>query len=191
MIVMSPDSRMSAEDRREDVLRAAAAAFAEGGYKGTSTEDIAARAGISQPYIFRLFGSKRELFIAVVENCFRRTVATFDKAAEGLSGDEALAAMGHAYSELIRDHTMLLVELHAFAAAAQDELVRQAAQKGMHDVCQAASRASGVDAECLREFVARGMLCNVVAALGLDQVDEPWARQLSPSTKLPVAGDIS
>src|ERR1039458_9203640 len=100
---------MSAEERRDEVLRAAAVAFAHGGYEGTTTQDVAKRAGISQPYIFRLFGSKKELFIAVVQDCYRRTARTFQKAAEGLSGPDALMAMGVAYQKLIQDHVTLLV----------------------------------------------------------------------------------
>ena len=153
MFSMSPETRMSADERRSEVLRAATAAFAEGGYQGTSTEDVAGRAGISQPYIFRLFGSKRELFIAVVDDCFRRTAATFQKAARGLSGEDALKAMGLAYLELISDPTQLRVELHAFAAAAQDDVVRRAAQKGMRSVWEVAAKASGVDDEQLRDWL--------------------------------------
>jgi len=179
MFSMSPETRMSADERRSEVLRAATAAFAEGGYQGTSTEDVAGRAGISQPYIFRLFGSKRELFIAVVDDCFRRTAATFQKAARGLSGEDALKAMGLAYLELISDPTQLRVELHAFAAAAQDDVVRRAAQKGMRSVWEVAAKASGVDDEQLRDWLAMGMLCNVISALGLDQLDEPWAQQIA------------
>ena len=177
---MSPDTRMSAEERREEVLQAAQVAFAEGGYQGTSTEDVAERAGISQPYIFRLFGSKRDLFVAVVENCFQRTAAKFEKAAKGLSGDEALHAMGQAYGELISDPTLLLCELHAFAAAVHDSEVRRAAQRGMREVWYTAAKASGLHADRLREWLANGMLCNVVAALSLDQLDEPWAADANP-----------
>jgi AcrR family transcriptional regulator len=181
---MSPETRMSAEERREEVLRAATAAFAEGGYQGTSTEDVARRAGISQPYIFRLFASKKDLFIAVVESCFRRTAQTFEKVADGLTGEDALIAMGSAYAELIADPTMLRVQLHAFAAATQDDQVRQAAQKGMHAVWDVGAKASGVDGDRLREWLATGMLCNVVCALGLDRLDEPWAIQATPLAKI-------
>ena len=182
-LFMSPETRMSADQRREEVLRAATAAFAEGGYQGTSTEDIARRAGISQPYIFRLFESKKQLFIAVVESCFRRTAKTFENAARGLTGVDALKAMGMAYTELIRDPTMLLVELHAFTASVQDAQVRSAAQLGMRAVWETAAKASGVDGDGLREWLAAGMLCNVTAALGLEQLDEPWARQASSADR--------
>ena len=125
---------MSAEERRKEVLRAAAVAFADGGYQGTTTQDVAERAGISQPYIFRLFSSKKELFLAVVEDCFKRTDRTFAKAAEGLSGDEALHAMGKAYVELIRDPVNLLVQMHCFTASAGDPEIRLVAQRDAQGV---------------------------------------------------------
>lgn len=174
---------MSADERRDEVLAAAAAAFAEGGYRGTTTEDVAQRAGISQPYIFRLFGSKKQLFIAVVEACWERTLGTFKKAAEGLSGEEALMAMGLAYAELISDPVSLLVQMHAFTASAYEPDVRRAAQRGMRLVWETAEEASGLGADALRAWLATGMLCNVMAALGVAELDEPWARQALPPGK--------
>jgi AcrR family transcriptional regulator len=78
--------------------------FAERGLSGASTDEIARRAGISQPYLFRLFRTKKELFIASVERCFAETRETFEQAAEGKTGEEALRAMGQAYGELIRSN---------------------------------------------------------------------------------------
>jgi AcrR family transcriptional regulator len=172
--------RMSAVERRHEVLRAAAAAFAEGGYRGTTTQDVAERAGISQPYIFRLFDSKKELFLEVATACFERTVATFKKAAEGLSGEDALRAMGYAYWELIRDPVALLVQMHAFTAAAHDSDIRLVAQRGMRKVWETAASCSGMDAASLQSWLASGMLCNVIAALHLEDLDEPWAKQVMP-----------
>src|SRR6266540_3009136 len=95
--------RLSAEERRDDVLDAALIEFAERGLEGTSTEDIARRAGISQPYLFRLFGTKKELYKASVSRCFRETLDLFQRAAEGKRGEEALTAMGEAYRTLLAD----------------------------------------------------------------------------------------
>src|SRR6202007_962577 len=92
-------TRLTAAERRQDVLDAAMVEFAERGYEGTSTEDIARRAGISQPYLFRLFGTKKELFVATVSRCFRETLELFQRAAEGKRGEEALQAMGQAYMD--------------------------------------------------------------------------------------------
>src|SRR5215468_8519686 len=89
--------RKTKDERRGEILDAALIEFANGGLDGTSTEDIARRAGISQPYVFRLFGTKKQLFRAVVARCFRETLEMFQRAAEGLRGEEALDAIGKAY----------------------------------------------------------------------------------------------
>ncbi len=95
--------RMTAEERRESVLRAAVPEFAVGGLAGTSTEAIAGRAGVSQPYLFRLFPSKKTLFLASVERTFALIEAAFREAAT-----DALAAMGAAYRDLLADRQLLL-----------------------------------------------------------------------------------
>src|SRR5438552_6246309 len=89
--------RKSAEERREEILEAAMIEFAEKGLYGTSTDDIARRVGVSQPYLFRLFGRKKDLFIATVERCLEQTLALFRTAAGGKVGEEALHAIGEAY----------------------------------------------------------------------------------------------
>src|SRR5260221_13878485 len=93
---MSSSTRLSAAERKDDVLDAALIEFADRGYEGTSTEDIAKRAGISQPYLFRLFGTKKELYIASVSRCYRDTLELFQRAAEGRRGEEARRAIGEA-----------------------------------------------------------------------------------------------
>ena len=80
--------RRTSEERREEILEAAFTAFSESGFEGTSTDDIAAAVGISQPYLFRLFGTKKHLFLAAVERCFEETEAVFGSAVEdGEQGD--------------------------------------------------------------------------------------------------------
>src|SRR6266478_2018523 len=100
--------RKSADERREAVLEAALEEFAARGLDGASTEAIAAKAGISQPYVFRLFGTKKELFKAVISRCFRQTLEVFQRAAEGKRREAALEAMGNAYvNDLVPDRTFL------------------------------------------------------------------------------------
>src|SRR5919202_3306175 len=94
---MVATERKTKEERREEILDAALFEFAERGLHGASTEDIARRAGISQPYVFRLFGTKKDLFIAVVNRCFRETLEMFQRAAEGERGEAALRSIGRAY----------------------------------------------------------------------------------------------
>ena len=112
---------MSAEERRESVVRAAVTEFARTGYHGTSTEAIARRVGVSQPYLFRLFPGKQALFRAAAERCFDRTVAAFEQSVRGASGEEALQAIGEAYSQLIRDREVLMLQMQLYVAAASAE----------------------------------------------------------------------
>ena len=170
--------RKSAEERREQVLDAALEAFAEQGLAGASTDEIARKAGISQPYLFRLFRTKKELFIASVERCLRETRETFEQAAEGKSGQDALEAMGKAYGELIRSNpNRLRGQLQSYAAC-DDQEICAVVRKGYGEIVETVARASGVDDEQLSMFFARGMLINVVAAMGLMDAKEPWAKKL-------------
>src|ERR1700704_793172 len=106
-----PKRRMSAEERREEVLAVAIAEFARTGLHGTSTEKIAAGAEISHPYLFRLFGTKKELFLACLDRCHERLHETFTRAAEAAGDGDRLEAMGKAYVDLLDDREMLLLQL--------------------------------------------------------------------------------
>ncbi len=174
--------RQTADERRTSVLRAAMAEFAKGGYAGTSTDAIAVRAGISQPYLFRLFGTKRELFIATMGLMHARIEETFRRAAQGRSGLDAMAAMGNAYQELLGERDLLLVQLHAFAAS-EDEEIRRAAREGFRHLWTVVGALTGLDDELLRAFFAQGMLLNVMAAVDAAALDESWARACQPDAE--------
>lgn len=160
-------SRSTAEERREDVLQAALIEFASGGLDGTSTDAIARRAGISQPYLFRLFPTKKELFVAAVQRTFERVLKVMREAADGYTGMEAKEQMGAAYVELLRDETFLKLQLHAYAAACDDADVREATRRGFGRLWDEAIVLTGMSAEQSRDFMAIGMLLNVAAAMGL------------------------
>lgn len=166
--------RQSAEERRRAVIAAATPEFAHGGYAGTSTEDIARRAGISQPYLFRLFPTKRALFIAAVSACFDDLVLTFRRAADGLVGEEAFSAMATAYNAYLEADDLLLLQLQAYAAVGEPEIRAVVAERYMGIVEVVSELADERDPEVLRKFFAMGMLCNVVAALGLRRFDPLW-----------------
>ena len=160
------------------VLDAALEVFAEQGLAGASTDEIARKAGISQPYLFRLFRTKKELYIASVERCFAETRETFAQAAEREAGEEALRAMGKAYGDLIRSNpNRLRGQLQAYAAC-EDADICTAVRKGYGELVELVERASGADPDHLSAFFARGMLINVVAAMDLLDADEPWAKKL-------------
>jgi AcrR family transcriptional regulator len=164
---------MSAEERREQVLEAALSEFAAKGMAGTSTEDVARRAGISQPYLFRLFPTKKALFLTLVERCFTRVEDTFIEAAGDAVGEDALEAMGDAYEKLLEDRTLLLLQMQAYAATDEPE-IRAATRDGYKDLWMLVERLTGLPFERVVEFFAMGMLINVAAALDLPAVDERW-----------------
>jgi AcrR family transcriptional regulator len=172
-------TRLSAAERRVDVLDAALIEFAERGLEGTSTEDIARRAGISQPYLFRLFGTKKVLFTATVTRCFRETLEMFQRAAEGKRGEEALHAMGEAYvAELVTgDRVRLRAQLQAYAAC-DDPDIQAVVRNGYGDLVAYAQRVSGLPAQEISRFFATGMLLNVLASMQVMTDPEPWAQQL-------------
>ena len=171
--------RKSKDARREEILDAALLEFAEGGLHGASTEDIARRAGISQPYVFRLFGTKKELFRAVVARCFRETLEMFQRAAEGLRGPEALDAIGNAYvAQLQAEPIRLRIQMQAYAAC-HDPEIREVVRAGFGDLVAYADRVSGQPAEEISRFFAMGMLLNVFASMEqIGEGAEPWAVRL-------------
>jgi len=165
---------MPAAERRELVLEAAVAEFAVHGLAGTSTEDVARRAGISQPYLFRLFPTKKALFLALIERCFHRVQDTFAAAAGDLTGDEALAAMADSYTRLLDDRTLLLLQMQIYAACSDLE-IRDTTRAAYKHLWEMVERITGLPFQTVVDFFAIGMLMNVAAAMDLPSVDERWA----------------
>ena len=180
-MVVQPQ-RKSAEERRDEILDAALIEFAERGLHGGSTDEIAKRAGISQPYVFRLFGSKKELFKASTARCLRETLETFQRAAEGKRGEEALKAMGAAYEELLVDRTRLRAQMQAYAAC-DDPDIREVVRNGYGDIVAYVERVSGLPAEEVTRFFATGMLMNVMASMDLWESPEAWSQRLLAGCK--------
>ena len=171
---MKPTTRLSADERRTDVVSAASKEFAARGYAGTSTQAIAERAGVSQPYLFQLFGTKKDLFIAAVHTCFGRTRSTFEtvgRAESANTGDPRaiLEAMGCSYHDLLRDRDMLRLQLHAYAAC-DDPEIRTVVREEWRLLHETVARVSGADPASIHAWFAEGMLLNVAASIG--QLDD-------------------
>ena len=161
-------ARKSAEQRREEIVEIAFRHFAEGGYKGTSTETIAREAGISQPYLFRLFRTKRELFLACVDRCFGQV----DAGLPGGGGGRRRRASGcmrwatPTQDRLLPDRHALLFQMQAYAIErARDPRARARGLPRSSCGRSPSWRASRCDATW--EFFATGMMLNVVAMLDL------------------------
>lgn len=174
---------MSADERRAAIISAATEEFATGGLVGASTEAIARRVGVSQPYVFQLFGTKKHLFLEVVRSCFARTRLTFEAAAAAwVPGsdpdcDSSLSAMGKAYKRLLADRTLLRVQLQAYAACSDPD-VRDVVRQEFGFLHRRVREVSGASPEELHQFFADGMLLNLGAALGLPGEAATWTLEL-------------
>jgi AcrR family transcriptional regulator len=168
-------TRMSAEERREQVIREAITVFARSGYEGATTAAIAARVGVSQPYLFRLFPTKKDLFLAASERNMNDTLLLMREAAGGKTGHDALEAMGNAYQDKLTTHReWLLMQLQTFAACYDEDIQRQT-RHCLQDIWEMVETLSGAPMEGRVIFFAKGMFCNVIAAAGrLDGGDPQW-----------------
>ncbi|MER5970099.1 TetR/AcrR family transcriptional regulator [Streptomyces sp. NPDC002055] len=178
--------RMSAEERRESIVRAAMAEFARGGYHGTSTETIARRVGVSQPYLFRLFPNKQAIFLAAADRCVAETRRAFTAAVREEPGLSAHDAMGAAYRRLVHDPDMLLMQLQLYVAvaaaeAAGDHEFGAGIRAAWLELWDQAHLALGGDSAETAGFFAYGMLINVLVALGFSPDHRVWSgMQLPP-----------
>jgi len=167
--------RHTAEERREEILHAAVARFGRTGLHGTSTDAIAQDVGVSQPYLFRLFGTKKELFIAAVRWGFGHTVEVFREAGEAASDPhDAFRRIGRAYEELISDRRYLGIQLQAYAST-DDPEVRAVVEEGFGALVLEIVRHTEATPEQLAAFLGRGMLMNVASSMGVLESETAWA----------------
>ncbi|GIE87060.1 TetR/AcrR family transcriptional regulator [Actinoplanes regularis] len=171
-------TRLTATERQEQIVGAALIAFAQGGYAGTSTDQVARLSGVSQPYVIRIFGSKQELFLATVRYAGDRVQALWRVAAER---EPTLASLGAAYKDLLAERELLVVLLHGFAAS-EDPVVGDAVRACYGNLYQTVRDLTGASPEEARDFFAMGMLITVLGAmrvLGPDPVPpQPWMTSL-------------
>lgn len=171
--------RKTADERRADVLRVAVPLFARGGLEGTSTDAVAKAAGISQPYLFRLFPTKKALFVDLVQHGFGRVREGFESAAGNLTGEDALDAMGEVYTELLRDRDQLMLQMQAYVASS-DPQIGEIARREFGRLWRLVASISGADEQRLQLFFAMGMLMNVIAAMDATAHSAAWIKACLP-----------
>ena len=178
MTVTAPTTRSTAGVRRDEILRVATHEFAHTGLHGTSTEAIARAAGVSQPYVFRLFGTKKALFIATVERGFAIVRDLFLEAAAAAlaAGRHPLEDMGMRYVELLADRDQILLQMQAYVAC-DDAEVRATVQRHYGELYTWLEQLPDTDHERVHAFLSTGMLLNVAAAMDLPGIagTEGWA----------------
>ncbi|MFV2064502.1 MAG: TetR/AcrR family transcriptional regulator [Chloroflexota bacterium] len=167
-------TRHTAEERREEILEAAVTRFGETGLHGTSTETIAQDVGVSQPYVFRLYGTKKQLFMAAVEWGFRETSEAFRLAALDATGShDAFRRMGEAYNVLLEDRRFLDIQMQGYASCADAE-IRELVQLGFGRLVMQIQAATEATPEQLASFLGRGMLMNVLLSMGVAGQETGW-----------------
>ena len=171
--------RKTADERRADVLRAALPLFARHGLEGTSTEVVARDAGISQPYLFRLFPTKKALFIALIQSEFARVRDAFEEAAGDLTGEPALEAMGELYGDLLRNRDQLMMQMQAYVASS-DEQIGEVTRREFGRLWRLVASISGADEETMQGFFATGMLMNVIASMDAQSHSAAWIKACVP-----------
>lgn len=181
----SPRKRVPAAQRRDALIDSAVHEFARGGLHGTPVDRIARSVGVAQPYVFALFGSKRELFLAAVERCFEHTGETFRAAAEAFDpatadpDTDVLKAMGRAYLELLdRERDFLMLQHQAYAAC-DDAVIRERVRRLFARLVTLIQQVCDAEPERIDEFIRYGMGCNVAAAMGVEELSATadWVRQ--------------
>ncbi|MGZ5418053.1 MAG: TetR/AcrR family transcriptional regulator [Nocardioides sp.] len=160
-------TRMRGDERRTLVLDAATRCFARTGFAGTSTDAIAREAGVSQPYVVRIFGTKQALFLEAFNRAGERIRDAFAEVLHEGAFDPAdmedQARLGAAYTGLLADRELMLVMLHGFAAGDNEEIGARA--RALMDEIAGLLRSSGMEPEQVRDFVAQGMLLTVLMAM--------------------------
>jgi AcrR family transcriptional regulator len=175
--------RVPAAERRDALIDAAIEEFAHAGLHGTPVDKIARRVGVAQPYVFSLFPTKRDLFIAAVERCFERVGELFSAAAAAFDpataepGTDVLKAIGESYVAVLESNrVMLMLQLQAYEAC-DDELIRAHVGAAYTGLRQSVMDLSGADLEKLDEFFAFGMYLSVQAAVSPSDLPEILARR--------------
>jgi AcrR family transcriptional regulator len=180
----SPRQRVPASERRDALIEAAVHEFAHGGLHGTPVDRIARRVGVAQPYVFSLFPSKRDLFVAAVERGFELVADTFTRAAAEFDPGTAppdtdvLKAMGDAYVELLASNRDYLMLQHQSYAACDDDVIRERVRHQYARLVAHVERLSGAEPERIDEFFRHGMWLNVAAAMGVEDLSAgcDWVR---------------
>ncbi|SDQ62643.1 TetR/AcrR family transcriptional regulator [Quadrisphaera sp. DSM 44207] len=189
MTATTPAPRSTADARRATVLSCAITVFARTGYYATPVTEVADAAKISPAYVFRLFPSKLALFVAALDECFRRVLRSLAEGADASDAEDpeaVLAAMGDAYARLIADRSLLMLQVHALSAGDVPE-IRAALQRGLEQVVTRAAEHTGAPQDAVQRFMAYGQLCHLIVAAGLVDLTPSWATTLTAGMAHPAS----
>ncbi len=168
--------RLTAAKRTEQIVCAAIGAFSTKGYAGTSTDDVARAAEVSQPYVIRLFGSKQRLFVAGVEFAAGQIEQTFRD-----SGATDLEGLGDAYNTLLERYEVLGMLMHGFAAS-NDPEIGEMMRGCLGRIYSLVRELTGAEPREAADFVSTGIFLTVLASMrviGPEAVEpKPWMAEI-------------
>ncbi|HEY0260475.1 MAG TPA: TetR family transcriptional regulator [Lacisediminihabitans sp.] len=175
-------TRMHAEDRRELIVQAATTVFGDYGYVGATTAAVAEAAGVSQPYVIRMFGTKERLFLEVIDSALDCLLTAFRAVLAEESEIPVARRLGIAYVTLAGNRGQLLSLMHAFVLG-KDPVIGEAGRRGFMDVYRFLRTEAGFDPDEVQRFLAGGMLVNTMIGLRMtDDYDDPEVRELLLAT---------
>lgn len=183
-----PTSRTlsTADARRATVVSSAMTTFARGGYQGTTIADVAEQAAISPAYVSKLY-TKTALFVAALDECYERILSSLEAGAAEAGSDatpaEVLDAMGGAYAALLVDRDLLMLQVHAQAAATVEPQILDAVRQGIARVTDYARTRSRATNPEVQQFIAFGQLCHLLTTIDAFGVDAAWARALTTGVR--------
>ncbi|MFG6502932.1 TetR/AcrR family transcriptional regulator [Microbacterium sp. P05] len=172
--------RMSSDERREQILDGALAVFGSKGYVGSTTDDVAKAAAVSQPYVVRLFGSKENLFLAAMERALDELMRAFRAALADTDDERPVSRrLGDSYVGLLRVRGLHQTLSHCFLLGGHP-VIGPAARRGFADVWRFLREEAGFDADTARVFLAEGMLITTMIGLRLvdDYAEDPSVTEL-------------
>lgn len=171
--------RSNAKDRRMQVITVAIMRFAHTGYEGTTTSEIARQVGVSQPYLFQLFPTKKAIFIAAWNEANDRIMRALTGSLDGVAPDARVRALADTYDRLVTSEPDLLtIQLHAWSAASSDVDIARATRAAFARLRQfliAQLNVTVDDANCM---LAKMAFYNITVGMGTAETDGCSASRL-------------
>jgi TetR/AcrR family transcriptional regulator len=170
-------TRLRAEDRRQAVLETAGRVFAKSSYRGATTAEIAREAGITEPILYRHFGSKRDLYLACLDEAWRNLRELAEQAVRD-NPVHCLGAVADMYMAKRAKIRLVDLWIQALNEASEDATIAKAVRKQIREVHDffadviRRGQAEGVvhaDRDPVAEawiFVAGGLLATIDQRLG-------------------------
>lgn len=164
--------RPKKQNRKEDILEAGLEVFAESGYYNTTTAHIAERAGISQPYVFRFFKTKEELFAAALDRAYERILQAFKNMES--TPEKLVTKMIEVYENLSVSNPNEIA-LQVIGLSVTEDSIKNSTKSGLSSIRNytlerfQSAEIANADRE-VTTFLARGILCNISFFIDLPEL---------------------